>query len=160
MQIFKHKTLGHLVELSPNTDPKAEIVRFFRQGGGFERSMHSVPFYQFYEPAPGPVMVRGTITADFLPDGVTLPCWSDGRAWNGWGMPYFERSTVERLRGLLRDVGGSPLEWDGDKIIARMGDDPDEIEIYEPTTAPDGSQVWGIGAGSWTWDSVNIKGTE
>lgn len=154
MKVFKHKQLGHLVEMFDQTDETAEIVRFFPQGGGFERSMHRVPFFEFYEPAPAPVMMRGTVTADFLPDDVALPCWADDRRWNGWGMPYFDRATVNRLM----EMGVGPMHWDGEKVVSNMGDDPEDIDIYEPFTAPDGSQIWGVGAGYWTWDRVRFGG--
>ncbi|MFC5550990.1 helix-turn-helix domain-containing protein [Massilia aerilata] len=38
--------------------------------------MHNVAFLDFYEPAPAPVMVRGTVTADFLAGERSLLIWA------------------------------------------------------------------------------------
>lgn len=152
MKVYKHKMHGYLVELSHQCDTNAETIHYFPQGGGFERKMDRADFLTLFEPAPAPVMRRGTVTADFLPDDVALPCWADDRRWNGWGMPYFDRATVDRLMAL----GCGPMEWQGNNVVCNMGDDPEDIDIYEPTTAPDGSQIWGVGAGYWTWDGVKF----
>jgi hypothetical protein len=152
MKVYRHKELGHLVEMFDGADLNAEIIRFYPQGGGFERTMHRVPFFDFYEPAPAPYMRRGTVDADFLDGPATVPCWADDRRWNGWGMPYFTRETVNQLI----EMGIGPIQWDGEKVVCRMGDDPEDIEIYEPITAPDGTPIWGVGAGSWCWNGVEF----
>lgn len=153
MKCFKHKQDGYLVETVLDLEAYGEKVLYFPQGGGFRHEMRTDKFRAAFEPAPAPTLQRGTVTADFLPEGVTLLCWSDGRNWNGWGMPYFDRVTVDRLRAAT-DL--SPLEWNGETVVAHMGDDPEDREEFTPIIAPDGSQVWGVGAGSWTWNRIEF----
>jgi hypothetical protein len=143
---------GYLVDVK--TDNGHE-VEFFRQGGGFLCKMPSKEFHELFTLAPEPTMRRGTVTADFLSD--PLPCWSDGGAWNGWGMPYFARAEVDKLIEVSMREQSDPMRWNGDKVIGSSddynGEDRDE---YEAVTMPDGSLAWGIGAGSWCWDSVTF----
>lgn len=155
MTTYRNKKHGYLVDEYKRKDGR---VHFCPQGGG---PSYSAPIDQFdadFEVAPPPVLRRGTVTAEFIdmmePDKppTVLPCWSDGRSWNGWGMPYFERATVDRLIEL--DVG--PIRWDGDNVIIKDDDAEGGEYALEPRTMPDGSQAWDIGAGSWTWDSVEF----
>lgn len=152
MKVYRNKEHGYLVELSHTANTDAETIYFYPQGGGFQGKCSNAEFHAKFEPAPAPVMMRGTVDADFLDGPASVPCWADDRRWNGWGMPYFDRAAVN----LLMEMGIGPIEWDGDKVVAKMGDDPEDIEVYEPVTAPDGSQIWGIGAGSWTWNPVEF----
>lgn len=95
---------------------------------------------------------RGTVSAEFIPGEEALPCWSNGLTANGCGMPYFDRETVARMMAL----GVGPMIWDGDTVIARLGDEPEDRQIFRPKMSPDGSLMWGIGAGYWTWYPVEV----
>lgn len=134
---------------------------FFPAGGGLEYRLPTPVFNLRFSPAPERAMRRGTVTAEFLVDDdgneIVLPCWSDDAAWNGWGMPSFDRATVDKLIEFQTSQVSGALRWEGDNVVAVMGDDPEDTEVYEPTTAPDGTKVWPVGAGSWTWDSINFE---
>lgn len=83
----------------------------------------------------------------------TIPAWSNGEIWNGWGCPYFERDVLEKAieNGSLSDdytkvfvkdegayaimtmSGELPEEYDWSGILDRLrnGD-----EVYEEEIAP------------------------
>lgn len=142
MATYQHKQNGALVEL---VSDDGVTVKLHAQGGGFEYSGSSAAFHRNFSLAPIPVMRRGTVTAEWL-DGVVLPCWSDGRRWNGSGMPYFERAAVDTLVGL-----GFALVWDGTTLHCNQGDEP---AAYPAVVMPDGAPAWGVGAGDWLWHQV------
>lgn len=118
-------------------------------GGGHQYSLSSEKFHAEFKPAPDAVMRRGLVGAEFLQDGVTLPCWSNGANFDGCGLPFFDRATVDRLMSM--DLG--PLRWDGNTVVAGEGDDQLRTEAE---TMPDGSLAWGVGAG-WVWDPVTFE---
>jgi hypothetical protein len=150
MKCFKYVKGGGFVVTA---DPAANIVHFVPLGGGTEYSARHDDFHRLVVPAPDAAMKRGTVTAEFLPDGVALPCWADGA-----GKAWFDRATVERIR----ELGIGPLEWAGEMIMSRMENDPCECDTYRPQIAPDGSQVWSLGkgaalsSGGWAWDRVEF----
>lgn len=146
MATYQHKTHRHasLIEVA---DPTAARIKFHAQGGGQVLSMSRATFLAEWELAPAPVFRRGAVTADFIEDAnLALPCYGNGNLWNGWGMPYFTRETVDLLI-----TAGSPLAWEGETVVAMMDG---EREEYAPTPMPDGVTAWGVGAGGWVWDAV------
>jgi hypothetical protein len=147
MQLYKHTKDDALVEVASDD---GSVVKFYPQGGGQQFSTKSSQFHKNFKLVEqAPVMRRGFVTAEFLPDGAALPCWSDGLRWNGSGMPYFERSAVEQLMTMQESVG--PMHWEGDTVVALVDDERAE---FTPQAMPDGTLAWGIGAGCWTWDRV------
>lgn len=81
--------------------------------------------------------------------------WSDGRKWNGWERPGFEKPEAIRL-----------VEWFGDKrarfdeaqdaFITISQDGEEEMWPGENVIVSDGSslRLYAVGAGSWIWDEV------
>lgn len=124
-----------------------EGVDFHQEGGGFVYSMPTEKFDELFTLAPEKTWRRGTVTAEFLGEGVKLACWTDGSLWNGFGTPYFERDVVDRLISL----GTGPLAWEGDNLTG------DEDGLVKPVTLPNGLVVWGVGAGYWCWDAVEFE---
>lgn len=88
-----------------------------------------------------------------MPEGETLPCWTDGSLWNGWSMPAFEKPEVNRLVAQSSGAGMFPMRWEGDKVIMT---DEDGDWPYEPQVMPNGVKAWSIGAGSWCWDRIQL----
>lgn len=132
-----------------------EGVDFHQEGGGCVYSMPTAQFDSLFKSAPAQVWRRGTVTAEFLGEGVSLPCWSDGSRWNGFGQPHFEREVVDHLTQLSADPGLPPIGWEGDKVAG------DEDGAVAPFILPNGTMVWGVGAGYWCWDAVeheDLKG--
>jgi hypothetical protein len=81
--------------------------------------------------------------------------WADGRKWNGWEMPGFEKAEAIRL-----------IEWLGDKrarfdesqdaFITISQDGEEELWRAENVIVSDGGslRIYPIGAGAWIWDEV------
>jgi hypothetical protein len=83
----------------------------------------------------------------------TIPGWSNGTRWNGWGCPYFERDVLEKAiengfisadytKLIIRDEGAYtimtmsdhlPKDYDWDQIIDRIRNGE---EIYNEEIAP------------------------
>jgi hypothetical protein len=81
--------------------------------------------------------------------------WADGRRWNGWTMPRFERPEAERLIRWLGD-GRARFDAERDGFITISQDDAEEDWAGESVTVSDGSamKVYLIAAGAWMWDEV------
>jgi hypothetical protein len=171
MTTYQEKKHPHgRVETDMTKNNEDEFVYFYPQGGGFRCQLPHAKFHEVFELATGErPWRRGYVDADWTegmgPDGTFLmyPCWSNGDRWNGWGSPYFERATAELIvqHQAQHGDGVNPLRWEGDNVVEGPSDPayPDEFGVYEPMTLPNGVMVWGIGAGSWCWNSVTTVPT-
>lgn len=148
---YRNRGNGAVVEVLERRDG---LVYFAAQGGGFRRVAAEERFKQDFEPTLPQPFVRGTVTADWLPDGVCLPCISDGDCWNGWAMPHFDRAAVNQLMALCPGL----LRWKDDReqvvVPIDTGDDAGEEWAPECLMLAGGEivEAWGIGAGSWCWE--------
>lgn len=152
--LYRHKEHGGLYEVSAEDNGQIAI---WPQGGGFQRILSAEDFTSQYVVAPAPVMRRGTVTAEFLDDDVVLPCFSDGSAWNGWGMPLFGKETALRIVSLMPDLSYSEATG-----IITLQFVEEEAEDYSPRTITcegEAIDVYEIGGG-WTWDSVKFPELE
>lgn len=147
-------TAGRRVETQ---DAEADPVKFYPQGGGFERRLEYTAFHARFLPAPEPAWRAGTVTAEWFvtEEGVNpaYPCYSDGSLWNGFGMPYFTKETIDKV---LADYPamGEQIEWVGGKL---MQTDPSDGEIYQVEPFDGLSELlYPLGAGFWTWDAVEF----
>jgi|ERR1044071_1407282 hypothetical protein len=81
--------------------------------------------------------------------------WTDGRCWNGWEMPRFEKSEADRL---VRSLGNERARFDAvrDAFVTLAQDGEEEVWVGEQIIITDGSamKVYPVGAGSWIWDEV------
>lgn len=167
MTTYQEKKYPHArVETDMTKNNEDETVTFFPQGGGFNYVMPHAKFHETFELAPKPQWRKGYVDADWTegmgPDGTFLkyPCWTDGSRWNGWGSPYFERATAEQIVATNAELGGYVMLWQDDAVVATPNPEyPDEIDTYAPRYLDNGLKVWGIGAGSWCWNSVTIVPT-
>jgi len=134
------------------------------QGGGFvfAKFPNREAFdKEFIEKEPDRTLRRGTVTAEFLPEGVALHCYTNGLRWNGFGMPMFEKSQLSLVMDHInRELPlGHPesLKWDGDKLMEYDGNEQEYLPCTVTTEMFDGTalQVWHIGDG-WCWDSVDV----
>jgi hypothetical protein len=107
----------------------------------------------------------GLVTAEFLTVGVAILCYSNGRAWNGWGIPWFDevgiRQVIASLVEGIAEGTQPPLKWEGGKLMVRddFADDADEQGYYECVPADitvDGvtRKLWHVDG--WTWDAVEF----
>lgn len=152
--LYQHKEHGGLYEISPEDDGRIAI---WPQGGGFQRILAAEEFASQYVVAPALVMRRGTVTAEFLAEDVVLPCFSDGSAWNGWGMPRFDKETALKIVSLMPDL--SYNEATGIITLQFVGEDPEDYRPHTITCEGEVIEVYEIGGG-WTWDSVKFPETE
>jgi hypothetical protein len=79
--------------------------------------------------------------------------WTDGEFWNGWAMPYFEFATAEKVVASLLGANGR-YDAQSDSFVTQGQDE--EIWPAQNITLVGGQtiKVYGIGAGSWTWDEI------
>ena len=132
-------------------------IAIWPQGDGFQRLLCAEDVAIQYVVAPALVMRRGTVTAEFLAEDVVLPCFSDGSAWNGWGMPRFDKETALKIVSLMPDL--SYNEATGIITLQFVGEDPEDYRPHTITCEGEAVEVYEIGGG-WTWDSVKFPETE
>jgi hypothetical protein len=84
--------------------------------------------------------------------------WTDGRKWNGWEMPRFERSEAQRVIKELKD-GRARFDAERDAFVTISQDGEEEVWPAESVVISDGSKltVYGVGAGAWIWDEVEAS---
>lgn len=94
--------------------------------------------------------------AKFAVDGVdgVFAGWMDGRRWNGWAMPYFERREAERVAGLF----DARYDAGRDAYITISQDGEEEVWAAVDITVADGTSIraYPIGAGAWIWDDLDM----
>lgn len=151
---YQHKEHGGLYEISTEDDGRIGI---WPQGGGFQRSLSAEFFADQFVAAPALVMRRGTVTAEFLAEDVVLPCFSDGRVWNGWGMPRFDKETALKVVSLMPNP--SYNEATGIITLQFVGEEPEDYRPHTITCEGEAIEVYEIGGG-WTWDIVKFPETE
>lgn len=126
-------------------------TEFWPEGGGFTKSMESERFSETFEPTTRcPDFAPSVATAEWTDEAI--PCHSDGRSWNGWGMPLFEKAQALRIAEATEG-----LTYDAEKDVFRMSyGDPEDAEEWSRTEIfSEGRtvEVYGIGAGSWCWEA-------
>lgn len=154
-------------ELYDAYEQPAGQIQVTRQGGGFVISTfpNRAAFeLEYTEITLAPTLKRGTVTADFLPGNVSLPCYSNGLFWNGWGMPLFDEEATHRVVQLC-NADPAPnmiatLKWaDGVLQVYDWNE-----EAYHPCAVAEyvvddkAVRLWQIGDG-WTWDAVEFDAT-
>lgn len=131
----------------------AETVEFAPQGGGIIRKAPRADFENRFKPATLPAFSLVAICAEWLPDDMKVPAYSNGRRWNGWAMPYFTIESGKSLLGFMPD-----LRYDSQRdafVSKAYDDDQAEEEVFPAETLViDGRpiQTYAIGAGFWCWE--------
>jgi len=129
-----------------------ETVEFAPQGGGPIQKIPRAEFERRFKPANLPAFSLVEIGAEWLPDDMKVPAYSNGRRWNGWAMPSF---TLEAGQSLLKYMPDLSYDSARDAFISKDADDAQsEEEVFAAETLIiDGSPVktYAIGAGSWCW---------
>jgi hypothetical protein len=164
MNIEIGATYRHHDATEPHTfirvdDLKNGKVVFFPVSGGFQAALPVDKFKEHYVVVPPQELKRlaATFTIehfDFDEWTSTIPAWTNGTRWNGWGQPYFEREVIKQAidDGLIGDgsfvhailfddgvltvqtqSGTIPADHDWSEVIemARNGD-----EVYDHKIAP------------------------
>lgn len=95
---------------------------------------------------------------NFVINGVTdneFEGYTNGELWNGWEKPYFEKRISDKILEVCKKYVDDRSYYDNkkDEYIIYSNDDEPEIFVSEIIETSDGrKKVYGIGAGSWTWD--------
>ena len=88
-------------------------------------------------------------------DGV-FDAYENGRRWNGWAMPLFNREQADRLCAAIAEAGGVDVRFDAERdgYIDKQEGEEDVCYEAETVETDDGQsiKVYGIGAGSWCWE--------
>jgi hypothetical protein len=132
-----------------------ESNTFYPLGGGFAYKAGE-KFFEDYRPWDmktdgAPIPWRpGVFTIDGLPE---FHGFTRGFYWNGWEMPYFTKETAARV---LEASEG--YEWRYNTALDAFhvtvsGEPEGEEEVFYGTETSHGV-LYGIGAGSWTWDKL------
>lgn len=146
-------------------------------GGGFHKRFDEAAMRKYaFVKAPAKLVkespfYRTEFTGDWLPEGVWIPGWTDGRLWNGWATPHFEFKDAMRLIKYQNADPSFPKgRYDEERdafVIEEEDEDPDVIEavtINVPGARgrpPREVKVYPIGAFYWTWEERRPEhGTE
>lgn len=156
MKTFINKKTGdaYLATISDNA------IVLYREGGGFLFRSTLAEFVEQYEERRSkPLMRAGTVTAEWFDVGTPpFPCFSDGIAWNGWGVPYFEKNVALQIIKLM--PYSLELAEDGETINYINREDPTEEVVTFTATQHRIDNVdialYAIGDG-WTWDAVKFE---
>jgi hypothetical protein len=120
-------------------------------GGGFQLTMPARDEARFRVVADGELATILFHQARFsLADSeYVFTGWSNGRVWNGWKMPRFERAEAERL---LVWLGNEGARFDGkrDAFVTLSQDGEEQVWGAEVITVIDGSRIkaYPVGAGA------------
>lgn len=87
--------------------------------------------------------------------------YADGSNWNGWAMPYFELPEALEVAEGFNECAEHPMEYDRvyDQFYVwdEGNEDYDIIKGRDFITDHGVKHLYGIGAGSWTWDEEFSK---
>jgi hypothetical protein len=92
--------------------------------------------------------------AHFALEGVegVFAGWTDGRHWNGWATPHFERGEADRVAAAF-DARFDP-ERDAYITMSQDGEEDAWAAVDIQISDGSGIKAYGIGAGAWIWDEV------
>lgn len=94
------------------TEVKDGVVAFASEGGGFVHSGPVAKFENDFRPetpedrARRHAYARDAVQLEWDDPELRIPAWTNGRFWNGWAMPAFEKEPLLKAidDGLLIDV--------------------------------------------------------
>lgn len=136
------------------TDVKDGMVSFAAEGGGFVKSGPIGKFETDFRPempedrSKRLAYAKEAVQLDWDDQELRIPAWTNGRYWNGWAMPAFEKEDLLKAiaDGILVDVryyepadlfisimstGGSLLPaFDGEKLYAELAGRAAAGEVY------------------------------
>ena len=140
---------GRLVEvLWTSTD---DNVEFSAQGGGFVHKVARAEFEKRFKPAAQPLYSLQAVSAEWLPDDLTLPAYTNGQRWNGWALPYFP---AEAAHALLEHMPDLRYDASQDAFVSKAVDGESQDDVFpaqELLVNGKSIKVYAVGAGSWCW---------
>lgn len=154
---------GHIVEVA-DLAYGTLLVTYTPQGGGFNQKLPRKAFDAVYTPYSFPDTWKAAhFTGDWFygdpqcrepSDRLDpLPGYHQGRKWNGWAMPVFEKAVGLKMIDMFPDW---KMYYDaaGDCFIAPSEGEAPSIYGAQIIRTETGEEkvVYAIGAGSWTWE--------
>lgn len=93
------------------TEVRDGVVAFAAEGGGFVKSCPVAKFENDFRPempedrAKRLAYVKEAVQLEWDDPELRIPAWTNGRYWNGWAMPAFEREDLlKAIESKLIDV--------------------------------------------------------
>lgn len=131
-----------------------DTIQFSPAGGGFVKEVkRDIARLEYVDRFP-----RNWVAGFFqIEDDIIYQGFHDPEArWNGWAMPYFTRKTANAIVSDLPELeDGKPYGYFEGDVCYIWDYGLEDYESYKPTTLEGVDElVYGIGAGSWVWDSV------
>lgn len=131
-----------------------DTIQFSPAGGGFVKEVkRDIARLEYVDKFP-----RNWVAGFFqIEDDKIYQGFHDPEArWNGWAMPYFTRKTANAMvRDLPELEDGKPYGYFEGDVCFIYDYGLEDYESYKPTALEGVEElVYGIGAGSWVWDSV------
>lgn len=126
------------------------VVEYSAMGGGILYFMPEGEFEALFEPFVAfPPYTRGRVQIE---DGPVYRCWLNGKRWNGWRCPAFERDVMLAMVA-DPDLG---LSLDGDVVVCDYhdGNEPERWGPEVIATVEGDKVVWPIGSGYWIWQEA------
>jgi hypothetical protein len=146
--LFKNKKVGNLIEINGQQD-----VVFCSQGGGFCYSMRLDRLLADFELAdlsnPYGDSKLAMVAGDW-PNSGPFPCRLDNRRWNGWRIPYFDKTTF-----IIAHSSCSTKCYEGkgsDVIVVEDGVE----SIHKPTMQINGIDYYASHMG-WCWEEFQVE---
>lgn len=149
LRLFRDSTNESAPLIEAYWPPGADVT-FATQGGGLLQRMPLAAFEKRFVPAQMPGYKLMAVSAEWLPDDARVPAYTNGRRWNGWGMPHF---TLEVAQGLVEFMPDLKYDKDRDAFTWRAEPDMEEEVFQAEAILVDGEavKVYPVGAGSWCW---------
>lgn len=144
------------------TEVKDGVVAFAAEGGGFVKSGTVERFENDFRPetpedrAKRHAYSKDAVQLEWEDAEVRIPAWTNGRSWNGWAMPVFEKEDILKAidDGLLLDVkyhepadlfvsimttdGADAMpDFDAPRLYAELADRAAAGELYIETKIDD-----------------------
>jgi len=158
--LYRNNASGQLFEISERGETTVSI---HPQGGGFVYTVGLADFAANFTPASIPPYAPALVSGDWFDDLEVAECYSDGRRWNGWGMPMFTYEQAlklianfptliydERLDAFVlpAETGETTVdaEAEPDDVFSATYIDVDGVKL----------KVYPIGSGSWCWSMEEI----
>jgi hypothetical protein len=131
-----------------------DTIQFSPAGGGFVKEVkRDIARLEYVDKFP-----RNWVAGFFrIEDDKIYQGFHDPEArWNGWAMPYFTRTTANAIVSDLPELeDGKPYGYFEGDVCFIYDYGLEDYESYKPTSLEGVDElVYGIGAGSWVWDSV------
>jgi hypothetical protein len=89
-------------------------------------------------------------------DELVVPClWDGADTWNGWVVPFFDRTSVQKIIDYVNAQNDpwNAMKWDGEEVVEYTPAMPSDERRWTSVQI-DSADYWSVGGGSWTWEEA------